>query len=496
MWGACMSELSMSKSSPVLRLSHFSFTYRGSDTPALTSVDLTLTAGEALAVLGPQDAGTSTLARAVAGLLGEHGLSAGTRETHSEHTTVGMLGDDPEAQLTGLTRTVREEAALPGRLVGLPLQECLDGAGTSLSSLGIDALAERALSTLSGGERQLTALAGLLTLKPDILVLDQPSQALDHSARRRLVRSLREFRAAGGAVLLTGHQHDDLSADCDRVLFLDQGRPADEVGGLTAAELSDEQLQHHGVWNARIEPERQPVRPVTQNVPLLSVKNYSVTPGAVRVIEDVELELHSGETTALLGANGSGKSTLLSALAGLLPAAPGAQLTGPDEVDLAAIPAHQRAAHLSWVGQDPGDQISASTVRAELLRAAPLGLGGRRLPRRERLAAREQRELLVDEVMATAGLTEHADDHPYDLTPAQRKDCVIASALLLRPAVLLLDEPTLGRDAAGMRRLSVLIQSFTASGGAVLVATHDQRWAAEIGDHRLHLHEGQLRRNP
>lgn len=493
-----MSEPSMFGPAPVLRLSDFGFTYRGADAPALTSVNLTLSPGEALAVLGPQDAGTSTLARAVAGLLGEHGLSTGIREVHGargEDTTVGMLGDDPEAQLTGLTRTVREEAALPGRLLGLPLEECLDRADTSLHALGIQTLAERALSTLSGGERQLTALAGLLTLRPDVLVLDQPSQALDHSARRRLARSLREFRDAGGAVLLTGHQHDDLSADCDRVLFLDEGRAAGELRGVAVAELSAEQLQHHGVWNARVEPARQPVRPVTENVALLGVKNYSVTRGAVRVIEDIELELYSGETTAFLGANGSGKSTLLSSLAGLLPAAPGAQLAGPSGVDLFAVPAHQRASLLSWVGQDPGDQISASTVRAELLRAAPLGPGGRRLPRRERLAAREKRELLVDEVMATAGLTEHADDHPYDLTPAQRKDCVIASALLLRPAVLLLDEPTLGRDAAGMRRLSALVQSFTVTGGAVLVATHDQRWAAEIGDHLLHLREGRLQRN-
>ena len=490
-----MSELSMSGPAPVLRLSDFGFTYRGADVPALTSVNLTLSPGEALAVLGPQDAGTSTLARAVAGLLGEHGLSTGIRETRGargEDTTVGMLGDDPEAQLTGLTRTVREEAALPGRLLGLPLEECLDRAGTSLHALGIDALADRALSTLSGGERQLTALAGLLTLRPDVLVLDQPSQALDHSARRRLARSLREFRAAGGAVLLTGHQHDDLSADCERVLFLDAGRSAGWQSSVTTAELSAEQLQHHGVWNARIEPDRQPLRPAMQNAPLLGVRNYSVTRGAVRVIEDIELELRSCETTALLGANGSGKSTLLSALAGLLRAAPDAQLTGRGGVDLSEVPTHQRASHLSWVGQDPGDQISASTVRAELLRAAPLGLGGRRLPRRERLAAREQRELLVEDVMSTAGLTEHANDHPYDLTPAQRKDCVIASALLLRPSVLLLDEPTLGRDAAGMRRLSELVQSFTASGGAVFVATHDQRWAAEIGDHQLRLHEGRL----
>ena len=513
----------------LLRLADFSFQYRGTEAPALEGVDLVLRAGDAVAVLGPQGAGTSTLARAAAGLLGEHGHSTGVRELPGADTNhegsasrssapesdVGMLGDDPEAQLTGLTRTVRDEAALPGRLLGLPLRLCLERAEASLQALGIGGLAERPLTTLSGGERQLTALAGLLTLRPRVLVLDQPSQALDASARRRLARSLRAFRDAGGAVLLTGHQHDDLTAACDRALFLDQGRPieAGPHGLRSAAEsapgrsdhaqpdqtrpdqvrLDEVRLDRLGIWDAR----RSPARPdePSGHAPrrgreaLLSVRGLSVRREATRVLENLDLNLRAGEVTALLGANGSGKSTLLSALAGLLPAEPGARITGPGGVELAAAPAHRRAGPLAWVGQDPGDQLSAATVRAELLRAAPLGPGGRRLRREDRARARTQREQQVQQVMEIAGLSAEAEEHPYDLVPAQRKDCVIASALLLRPAVLLLDEPTLGRDAAGMDRLSALVRGFTAAGGAVLVATHDQRWAAEVSDHRLSLGE-------
>ncbi|MCH8572207.1 ATP-binding cassette domain-containing protein [Nesterenkonia sp. AY15] len=494
---------------PLLRLTDFGFHYRGAETPALEAVDLGLRPGDAVAVLGPQGAGTSTLARAAAGLLGEHGHSTGVRElrdqTDGGHSSsgehdgahvrggVGMLGDDPEAQLTGLTRTVRDEAALPGRLLGLPLPECLERADASLQALGIAGLAERDLSTLSGGERQLTALAGLLTLRPSVLVLDQPSQALDASARRRLARSLREFRDAGGAVLLTGHQHDDLTAACDEVLFLDQGRPATMTPGglLPAAELTRAQLDEHEIWDVRRTPAAQsepsaPAPDPGQEV-LLRVRELSVQRDAIRVLDGVALDLRAGEVAVLFGANGSGKSTLLSALAGLLPAEPGTRIIGPGGVELAAAPAHRRADHLAWVGQDPGDQLSASTVRAELMRAAPLGPGGRRLRREDRRRARAQRELDVEQVMETAGLSADAEEHPYDLVPAQRKDCVIASALLLKPAVLLLDEPTLGRDAAGMHRLSSLVRGFTAAGGAVLVATHDQRWASEISDHQLRL---------
>lgn len=498
---------------PLLRLSDFGFCYRGTETPALEAVDLTLHPGQAVAVLGPQGAGTSTLARAAAGLLGEHGHSSGVRELRGDHRA-GMLGDDPEAQLTGLTHTVQDEAALPGRLLGLPLPECLERAEAGLQALGLAGLAERALDTLSGGERQLTALAGLLTLRPSVLVLDQPSQALDASARRRLARSLRAFRDAGGAVLLTGHQHDDLTADCDQTLFLDQGRPAaippegaPRDAGAAPAQLdqalldqaplyqapqNQPALDQHGIWDARRAPVAQdPSRPgvMPRGEVLLHVRDLSVRRASMPVLDGVALDLRAGEVTALLGANGSGKSTLLGALAGLLAAEPGARITGAGGVELAAAPAHHRARHLAWVGQDPGDQLSASTVHAELMRAVPLGPGGRRLRHKDRVRASAQREHQVQQVMQTAGLSGLGQEHPYDLVPAQRKDCVIASALLLDPAVLLLDEPTLGRDAAGMRRLSALVRSFTAAGGAVLVATHDRRWAAEISDQQLRLGE-------
>ncbi len=480
----------------MLSLREFGFTYRGSDDPALTGVDLMLHPGEAVAVLGPQGAGTSTLARAVAGLLTDHGKSTGFRK--ATDAGIGMLGDDPEAQVTGLSRTVHEEAALPGRLLGLPLQDCLDRAQVSLEALGITALAERELSTLSGGERQLTSLASLLTLHPGVLVLDQPSQSLDHSARRRLARSLREFRATGGAVLLTGHQHDELSAECDRVLFVDEGQLS--AGHLMPSSVTPVQLAQHGIWDARREVEVPPTTsaqtpnssPGPGREVLLRVRDLSVQRASAQVLDGVELDLRAGEVTAILGANGSGKSTLLGSLAGLVPTEPGASIIGPGEVDLAAEPAHRRANHIAWVGQDPGDQLSASTVHAELMRATPLGPGGRRLKRADRLQAKKQRELDVQRVMEVAGLTAHAEDHPYDLQPAQRKDCVIASALLMKPAVLLLDEPTLGRDAAGMARLSHLLRSFTSAGGSLLVASHDQRWAGELGNHQLQLTAGRL----
>lgn len=486
----------------LLHLEDYGFVYRGAQVTALNSVHLTLRSGEAVAVLGAQGAGTSTLARAVAGLLDEHGHSAGIRLFSGSR--IGMLGEDPEAQLTGLTRTVWDEAALPGRLLGRPLQACLSDAQDSLAALGIWDLADRQLSTLSGGERQLTALAGLLTLRPEVLVLDQPSQALDHGARDRLARCLEQFRANGGAVLITGHQHDELTATCGRVVFLDHGRLAEVPPSSTvhAAAADRTELDRHGVWHTQNQPVADAHAPPPSRSDggraLLTVTGLSVRRSGTQVLDGVGLELRAGETTVLRGANGSGKSTLLSALAGGVVTEPQTRIADSAGRDLAVLPAHLRAGCLAWVGQDPGEQLSASTVRGELHSAVPLHTavqrhrGGRRLRREERQRATAERAEQVQQVMTTAALSHHADDHPYDLLPARRKDCVIASALLLNPSVLLLDEPTLGRDAKDMARLSALLKDFTDAGGAVLVATHDERWAAEIGDHQLHLRDGRL----
>lgn len=516
------------KDDPILELAGAGFRHRDAQESALAGIDLVIRPGEMVAALGPQSSGTSTLCRLAAGLLEDRGTVTGLiSRPRGQRAGVVMLGDDPEAQETGMTSFVRDEVRLPGRLLGLPAGD--DGrADAALAALGVEHLADRRLDSLSGGERQLVALAGLMALRPALLVLDQPGLSLDPGARARLLRALQEHCASGGAVLLAGHQQDELSAACGSVHFLEAGRlgPASGSGQAVDADstVSPEQFAEAGVWSSlpagapRPEPRPAPgptpgsaPRPAPQmcrncgnsparevhscsfdtsgekTVPLLTAADLTVSRGGRTVLDRTGLCLRSGEILTLRGPNGSGKSTLLKALAGLLEkdakvtsTLRAGTLETPD-ADLMPLPAHARAHRIAWVGQDPGAQLSASTVRAELERAAPLsGPGGRRPGRRERRRLRAERAGVVVELMERTGLSAVAQEHPYDLSPARRKDLVIATALLLRPQVLLLDEPTLGRDLDGMRRLSTLLRSFAGSGGAVLAATHDHAWAEEI----------------
>ena len=169
---------------------HAGFTYTGEAAPALENICLEIIPGTMNAVLGAVGSGTSTLCRLLGGLLESRGTLAGRVETSG---TVAVLGDDPEAQLSGLTSRVGDETQLACRLHGLGPATAEARARQALSDLGVDGLWSRDLDTLSGGQRQLVALSRIIALAPDLLILDQPSQSLDPLVRRGLAATLRAY---------------------------------------------------------------------------------------------------------------------------------------------------------------------------------------------------------------------------------------------------------------------------------------------------------------
>src|SRR5699024_1530930 len=198
---------------------------------------------------------------------------------------------------------------------------------------------------------------------------------------------------------------------------------------------------------ASMRPTPAPTRPApapASSSPILTVQDLNVARHGNRILDGIDLELQSGELVAITGANGAGKTTLLRSLIGLLDrtASWSGTITagrlgeGPN---LAQMPAHVRSRSLGWVGQDPGLQLSSTTVRGELMHAVPL----RRHRRRDRKRVREQRRTMVDDVLRDIGLIAVSEEHPFDLDEPRRKDLVIAAALIADPRVLLPDGPTI-----------------------------------------------------
>jgi len=241
-----------------LRLSAATYRYAGARRDAIERVDLELPAGSVLGVVGPNEAGKSTLCLVASGLapVVVSGRLSGSvtiegRETiemrpHELAQRCGILFQNPQAQLSGTASTVFEELAFGPRNLGLPLSDVIERVEASLQALGITVLADRDPLRLSGGQAQLVALAAILALRPDYLILDEPTSQLDPQGTRLVGDALRLLvQGNRTAILVVEHKTALLDQLADRVVVVDEGRVVRE--GPTAEVLSDPSLPGHGV---------------------------------------------------------------------------------------------------------------------------------------------------------------------------------------------------------------------------------------------------------
>jgi len=222
----------------MLELRGVTYRYPGSRRAALDCIDLVLGDGEIVGVVGPNEAGKSTLCLVAAGIapgsvggeltgevLVDHSSLRGLRSWEAA-TQVGIVFGDPSSQLSGMNDTVFAEVAFGPVNLGLPATESRARTERALARLGIANLAERAPDRLSGGQQQLVAIASMVAMESRALVLDEPVAELDPDGRSVVGASLRGLARAGTTILLTEHDTDFLAAVCDRVVAIDGGRLA------------------------------------------------------------------------------------------------------------------------------------------------------------------------------------------------------------------------------------------------------------------------------
>jgi energy-coupling factor transport system ATP-binding protein len=434
------------------RADRLTFTYPEARTPALRAVSLEIDAGEVVAVLGPSGSGKSTLLRAFAALVPHfHGgrfegrVEVAGRDTRSVRPaelagTVASVFQDPEEQIV-LSRVV-SEVAFGLENVGTPPQDIVERAHEALAAVGSEHLAERAVAELSGGELQRVCLASAVALRPQLLLLDEPTSQLDPGAADAF---LAYVAGLGIAVLVTDHRPRRVLEHADRVLFLDGGSVLLDAA-LPAA--TDWLGQHRPLWlgashNGRSAAQGEPVC-------RLAGVGFSYHAG-LPVVEGVDLELRRGEIVALAGANGTGKTTIAKLAAGLLtPDSGTVQLKG-------------RAAMLL---QDP----SRYCIRERADEEVAVGVHGDRTRANAALAA-----------LGLAGLESR---HPRDLSSGERERLALASVLVIEPDLLVLDEPTRGVDPQRKAELADLLHAGSER-RATLVVTHDEDFARAVADQSI-----------
>jgi energy-coupling factor transport system ATP-binding protein len=486
--------------------------------PALADVGFALAPGALAVVMGASGAGKSTLARCLTRLVpcfapadvrGDVrllGRSIAGRATGELAGIIGMVFQDFEAQL--FSTDVTQEVVFGLEHTGMPPAEMPARVVDALARVGLTGFEGRDPTTLSGGEKQRLAIAGLLALRPPVMVLDEPTTDLDPAGREEVFATLGRLRLEGLTLLLVEHDAA-AAADADLLLVLRDGRVAAhgpprallaDVAACAAAgirapdvcrlfaalgladppfELSAaaDRLRAAGhVPTAPVEAARRP----PDGAPLLEVRDLGHRYGTGhQALAGVSLTIRPGELVALIGRNGSGKTTLAKHLNGLLAPSSGSVLLGGRPVSAHTL--EGLAQRVGYVFQDPDHQLFAASVEEEVA-FGPRNLG---LPAAE-VAAR------VDEALAAVGLTAR-DADPFLLDKGARQRLAVASVLALRPEVLVLDEPTTGLDHTEQQRMMALLRRLHAGGRTIVVITHTPWVIAEHAERVVLLAGGRLR---
>ena len=461
-------------------LTGFGWRHAGRGAWAVRGVDLRIEAGERVLLLGPSGAGKSTLLAALAGLLPEDsGEQEGTVEIdgldpRKARERVGIVFQDPQTQLV-MARSGDDVAfGLENR--GVPPAEIWPRVDAALHRVGFPYPRDRPTAALSGGEQQRLALAGVLALRPSLLLLDEPTANLDPAGAALIRGAIAGALDADTTCVLVEHRVADALELVDRVVVLEPGGGvvADGVPGAVFA-AHGAALAEAGVWVPGHPVPPRPARAAAGEV-LLTADRLGLPPR----LAATDLAVRAGEALAVLGPNGAGKSTLALLLGGLLKPGSGtvrggSVLAGAD----AGVPPHRwkapaLARRIGSVFQDPEQQFLTGSVFDEL------ALGPRRTGEPEPVVKSR-----VDELLERLRLGRLAGANPYTLSGGEARRLSVATALATAPRLLICDEPTFGQDRRTWQELVDLFADLRDDGHAIVCVTHDPEFVAALTDRRL-----------
>jgi len=500
---------------------HLSFSYQNNNAPALCDISGEMTRGSFTMVMGHSGAGKSTLCCATNGLVprflrGDYagrvmtaGMEAAKTSVPEMARTVGIVLQDFEAQL--FSTNVELEMAFGLENQCLPRNVMVERINTYLRVVGVEELLRRDTATLSGGQKQRLAIGSVLAMETPVLVMDEPTTDIDPEGRRHILSLIRRLRTGERTLAVT-----DLDAEgavrADQIWLLKDGRLA--ARGTPAEILTDAPLieacgirplatialfqamnwpgQPLTVEAAVTEIEKQRLfcpyrpkcRPISAIAPgkvMLETRNLShrYPAGAANALKDINLTIHEGDFVALLGRNGSGKTTLAKHFNGLLKPTAGEMLVRGRPVNRYRRP--ELAREVGYVFQNPDHQIFAPTVREEVA-FGPRILG----------MDRTTQERNIAEALDATGLGGFGDKNPFLLNRGERQRVAVASILAVKPAVIILDEPTTGLDYTHQRDTMEMLKQLNRLGHTIIVITHAM-WIAEAYSRRtILMKEGRI----
>jgi energy-coupling factor transporter ATP-binding protein EcfA2 len=473
------------------------FRYRARPERALQEVSLTLECGELLLVAGASGCGKTTLIRCINGLIPRtykgdlegrvllQGQDVSEFPLSHISQIVGTVLQDPERQILGAR--VSTEVAFGLENLGLPRDEIRRRVDEAIDYLSISHLRDRETFLLSGGEKQKVALAGVLAMRPSILLLDEPLASLDPASAQEALALFRRLADEGMTILLVEHRVEDaMSARPDRALYIQEGKtvyygPPD--GMMEMVDYREVKLPAPIVIQRAASAPPPTFKSAIQpdgREPLVTFEDVSFAyeEGGPTVIRNVSLTIRRGDVIALLGPNGAGKTTLIKHAIGLLKPRQGRVLVeGGETTELSVA---QAARTLGYVFQSPSHMLFAPTVQEELA-FGPKNLGYSQKAIEEGVAR-------AIDIVNLAGQERYP---PLALSFGQQKRVSIAAILAMGSRIVAMDEPTAGQDYWNyMAFMDAILQM--PGFEAVLFITHDLDLAICYASRVILMHEGQI----
>ena len=510
-----------------IQIQGLTYTYPNSASPVLEDLDLEIKEGKFTAIMGRTGAGKTTLAMVSNGIIPQlmegtltgkvisGGLDLSKFRIQTITKNVGLVMQDPETQIFG--RTVEEDVAFGPRNYLIPRDEIFDRIKLALERVRLEGYDKRLTSQLSGGEKLRLAIAGVLAMNPSIIVLDEPTSELDPLGREEIYATIQSLQKEQNmTIVAVEHSSQEICEKADELVVLQdcriawQGNPRDffqdvalvnanGIKPLPVGELGWELYQHGLVeknqiplnvdeayelicrllgdirlQSPQVEAERIPGKPLIEVQDL----TYSYENGKT-ALENLNLSVNEGDYLALIGQNGAGKTTLAKHFNAIhKPTAGKVFVCGRDTANEEP---NTLALDVGYVFQNPDNQIFSTTVYKEM----EYGLKMQNVPQQEI----EER---IRETAQMLDLTDVLQEHPFSLGKGQRQRLAVASILVLKPRVLVVDEPTTGQDWAGIQSMMELMDKLHAAGTTIVMITHDMDVVARHANRAVVLCHGKI----
>ncbi|MFW6429024.1 MAG: energy-coupling factor transporter ATPase [Desulfosalsimonas sp.] len=465
------------------------------DIQALSGITTDISPGDRIALVGQNGSGKTTLIKLLCGLIqpDRGNLDYKGRPLEGEYLEekrleIGVLFQDPDDQM--FMHTVLEDTAFGPRQQGFTKQEAELAAGRALKRVNLEKVSYKAPHNLSYGQKKRAALAGLLAMNPEVLLLDEPTANLDPGQEEVFIDLLKNF---AGTLVCISHDLIFLYELCERAVVLDRGRIHHDY---TMRELVSQRntLREHGLdFTFRLvlmPPAQEPgtaapdnpgcrgdnISKETGNRPLVELRDYNYRyPDGTLALQGINLSINRGERISIVGENGAGKSTLLSCLVGLRQGKGGYFLDGSTVSRKVRKKLWRR---IGVVFQDCADQLFCSSVKEEI------AFGLRQLG-----YSRDEINARVSRILSMVRMDGFEERVPLHLSGGERKRLALACVLAMEPELLILDEPTAGLDPRGEKLLLQILCDLHVS---ILLVSHDVFFIRQLTNRTLVMHKGQI----